>query len=170
MMSWQPHVSEELEKISTSVVIVSDSLFSGLTEMESDESGPKALEILSEVGVSQINLDYFPDDFAAIKGKIESEIARGVGLIVLIGGTGISHRDMTIEAVGSTLEKELPGFGEEFRRRSFQQVQERALLSRATAGVAQKSVIVAMPGSPKAVNVGLELTLGFLGHALSLLE
>ncbi|MHA2172145.1 MAG: MogA/MoaB family molybdenum cofactor biosynthesis protein, partial [Candidatus Kariarchaeaceae archaeon] len=74
------------------------------------------------------------------------------------------------EAVKSIIDKEIPGFGEEFRRVSYEQIKDRAFLSRAFAGVIKKAVVVALPGSPNAVEVGIKVLLGFLGHAINLLR
>ncbi|MHA2170798.1 MAG: MogA/MoaB family molybdenum cofactor biosynthesis protein [Candidatus Kariarchaeaceae archaeon] len=169
-MAWAPHSSISLEKIDASVVVISDSLFSGTTDISNDVSGPNAIDVLSQAGITSINLDYFPDDFAAISAKVDSDVLLNVDLIVLIGGTGIAPRDVTVEAVKSIIDKEIPGFGEEFRRLSYEQIKDRALLSRAFAGVIKKSVVVALPGSPNAVEVGIKILLGFLGHAINLLR
>ncbi|MHA2252858.1 MAG: MogA/MoaB family molybdenum cofactor biosynthesis protein [Candidatus Kariarchaeaceae archaeon] len=169
-MAWKPHNSVSLENLNASVVVVSDSLFSGTSDISNDISGPNAIDILSEAGISSINLDYFPDDFAALAAKVDSDILLNTDLIILIGGTGIDPRDVTIEAVKSIMDKEIPGFGEEFRRRSYEDIKERALLSRAFAGVIRRSVVVALPGSPNAVDTGLRLLLGFLGHAVNLIR
>ncbi|MDX2141315.1 MAG: MogA/MoaB family molybdenum cofactor biosynthesis protein [Chloroflexota bacterium] len=79
-----------------------------------------------------------------------------VRIILFNGGTGISPRDTTYDVISRMLEKTLPGFGELFRMLSYQQVGAAAMLSRATAGVYQKTLVVSMPGSPNAVEVALE--------------
>jgi len=79
-----------------------------------------------------------------------------VRIILFNGGTGISPRDTTFDVLSRMLEKTLPGFGELFRMLSYQQVGAAAMLSRATAGVYQKTLVVSMPGSPNAVEVALE--------------
>lgn len=117
-----------------------------------------------------INLDYFPDDLMALKTKIDKDILDKIDLILLLGGTGIAVRDITIEAMQLIMTKELPGFGEEFRRRSYDQIKGNAFLSRSTAGTKNHSLIVGLPGSPKAVEVGITLVLEFLGHANRLLK
>ena len=70
----------------------------------------------------------------------------------------------------ASLQKELPGFGDEFRRRSFDEIKEMGLLSRATAGVVQGTFVVCLPGSPNAVKIGINLLIPFLGHALKLIQ
>lgn len=91
--------------------------------------------------------------------------------VVLSGGTGIGPRDRTIEAIESLFDKRLDGFGETFRRLSWDQVGPRALLSRATAGTIGTRVVFALPGSEKAVRLGArELIAPILGHAVDLLH
>jgi len=79
-----------------------------------------------------------------------------VRLILFNGGTGISPRDTTYDVVSQMIEKPLPGFGELFRMLSYQEVGAAAMLSRATAGVYNKTLVFCMPGSPNAVQVALE--------------
>ena len=77
-------------------------------------------------------------------------------MVLFNGGTGISRRDNTFDALSSRLEKVLPGFGEIFRMLSFEQVGAAAMLSRATAGVFRETVVVSTPGSPAAVRLAWE--------------
>jgi len=151
-------------------LIISDSLFSGQRDIQEDESGGLAIELLSEFGFESINLDYYPDEQAAIKSKIENDISETTGLILLVGGTGVAPRDVTTDAVEEIIKKHLPGFGEEFRRRSMAQVQEKAHLSRAIAGVKDQSLIIALPGSPKAVELGIDIIRKLLPHIMELIR
>ena len=77
-------------------------------------------------------------------------------VVCLSGGTGISHRDQTLEAVTQVFEKQLPGFGELFRMLSWEQVGSRAMLSRAIAGVCGNMIVFSIPGSPKAVELAMQ--------------
>ena len=89
--------------------------------------------------------------------------------IVSTGGTGIAPRDRTYEVVEGLLEKTLHGFGEAFRRLSWEEVGARAVLSRAVAGVHRGRVVAALPGSPKAVALAVDRVLApILGHAVAL--
>ncbi|AKT39720.1 MogA/MoaB family molybdenum cofactor biosynthesis protein [Chondromyces crocatus] len=89
--------------------------------------------------------------------------------IVLTGGTGIAPRDRTIEALTPLLDKTLDGFGEAFRRLSWDQVGPNAILSRALAGVMRGRVVVALPGSPKALDLAVnQLLAPILAHAVAL--
>jgi molybdenum cofactor biosynthesis protein B len=94
-----------------------------------------------------------PDQVASVL----DELAAGEAQIILFnGGTGISRRDRTFDALSRKLEKTLPGFGELFRMLSYEQVGAAAMLSRATAGVYQNKVIISTPGSPAAVQLAWE--------------
>lgn len=92
-------------------------------------------------------------------------LAKNPDLLISTGGTGMRSDDRTPEAVTALIDYEITGFGEEFRRRSIKTVPT-ALLSRTLAGVAGRTLVVALPGSPGAVDTGLELLATFLGHAL----
>jgi molybdopterin adenylyltransferase len=167
-MSWQEHTSEELSKLKCSVTIVSDSLFQGIEtnpEIQSkDESGPIALELLAEIGIGQTNIDYLPDEFGAIKAKVEEEALRKTDIIIFLGGTGISKRDVTVEALLSIIEKQIYGYGEEFRRQSIEKIGGFGMMSRAIAGTFKQSLVVALPGSPNATEMGLKLLEPIIGH------
>jgi molybdenum cofactor biosynthesis protein B len=101
-----------------------------------------------------------------VRSAIERQLVIGeVQAIITTGGTGISSRDNTYEAVHALLEKHLEGFGELFRMLSFQEIGPAAMLTRATAGLAAGKIVVALPGSEEAVRLALEkLLLPELGH------
>jgi molybdenum cofactor biosynthesis protein B len=87
--------------------------------------------------------------------------------VILTGGTGITSRDQTFEAIDALLEKRLPGFGELFRMLSYQEIGPAAMLSRAQAGVRAGRVVFSLPGSPAACRLALErLILPELGHLI----
>jgi molybdenum cofactor biosynthesis protein B len=91
--------------------------------------------------------------------------------IILTGGTGIAERDRTHEALEAIFEKRMDGFGEAFRRLSWDEIGARSILSRATAGVVNGCVIYSLPGSPHAVRLGVEkLILPILQHAIDLAQ
>lgn len=90
-----------------------------------------------------------------------------VNVIITSGGTGISRRDITVDTVCSFMEKRIEGFGELFRRLSYDEIGGGAILSRATAGVAARKLIFCLPGSKNAVDLGLRgIILPILGHML----
>ena len=100
---------------------------------------------------------WITDNRTSIVEQIEHDHAHDA--IVFTGGTGVSPRDVTIEAVAPLLDKVLDGFGEAFRRLSWDEIGPRAILSRAIAGTRRDKVIVALPGSVKAVDLALDAIL-----------
>jgi len=134
-----------------------------------DESGDRLVALLGEAGFEVKRHRPITDDVDIIADLVRSAASDGaIDVIILTGGTGITPRDVTPEAVESVLEKKLEGFGEEFRRRSWDQIGPRAMLSRATAGVLRGSVVVSLPGSTKAVELGVALLAPVLSHMVDL--
>jgi molybdenum cofactor biosynthesis protein B len=108
-----------------------------------------------------------PDELRAVVTEICG--ADAADAIVTTGGTGIAPRDQTYEAIEALLEKKLDGFGEAFRRLSWEEIGPRAVLSRAVAGVHRGRILAALPGSPKAVVLAIDLILApILPHAVAL--
>lgn len=98
-----------------------------------------------------------PDDKSAIKYCAQRALtSANLDVIIFCGGTGIAPSDVTIEAVSPLLEKVLPGFGEVFRRLSFDEIGSAAILTRAIAGVAKGKAVFCIPGSPSAVRLCVE--------------
>ena len=106
------------------------------------------------------------DEPAQVQQVIRQAVADpSVQVIVLTGGTGITSRDSTYEAVEALLDKRLPGFGELFRVLSYQQIGPAAMLSRAQLGVHQRRIVASLPGSPNACRLALEqLLIPEIGH------
>jgi molybdopterin adenylyltransferase len=136
-------------------VTLSDRASAGVYD---DESGPEIERVLRAafVGPMDFKTRVLPDDLLQIEEALRSLVAQGIPLIVTTGGTGPSSRDVTPEATRSVLEKELPGFGEIMRAQSFAHVPT-AILTRATAGIAGRSLIVNLPGRPSAIAECLSL-------------
>ncbi len=134
-----------------------------------DKTGPVIQEMLEGKGYS---VDYYamiPDD----AGLIEKELIKlcdehGLDLILTNGGTGFSVRDVTPEATKKVVEREVPGIPEYMRLKSFA-ITERAMLSRAFAGIRGKTLIINLPGSPKAAAENLQAILPSLDHGLEIL-
>jgi molybdenum cofactor biosynthesis protein B len=131
-----------------------------------DTSGRAAKEMIeaaSHVVAGYRILKDEPTEIAALLRRIADE--RLADVVVTSGGTGISHRDATYEALTGLLEKRLDGFGELFRMLSYQEIGSAAMLSRAVAGLYKGMVVFATPGSTAAVKLALEkLILPELGH------
>jgi molybdenum cofactor biosynthesis protein B len=135
-----------------------------------DEGGARLRERLEAAGyavaLSEIVRDE-PDALRAVIARVCDEDLADA--IVTTGGTGIAPRDRTYEAIEALLEKKLDGFGEAFRRLSWDEVGARSVLSRAVAGVHRGRVVAALPGSPKAVVLAVDRVLApILPHAVAL--
>ena len=126
---------------------------------ETDEGGKLARDLLRAAGHEVVGFGILRDDPALVRARVLELAAQGqVDALVSTGGTGISTRDTTYEAVAALLSKRLDGFGELFRMLSYQEIGSAAMLSRAVAGLVCDSTLVlfALPGSPAAVRLGLE--------------
>ncbi len=168
----------ESREVNVCAIIVSDSL-SELDDNERKQRDKSSLiirDVLNSQRHFKVNftsLEYVPDEIDSIRSSIQqklSTIKTAVHWIILSGGTGVSPRDVTIEAVRPLLEKELPGFGELFRLKTYEQVGTVAIMTRALAGVIGQTIVTCLPGSPNAVKLGLELILPEIRHLLSLLS
>lgn len=147
------------------VLTVSDRCSRGLAE---DKSGPLIAELMREKA-ELIASETVPDE----REEIEAALVRfcddvGADLVLTTGGTGFAPRDVTPEATKAVLEKEAPGIPEAIRAKSLA-ITPRAMLSRAAAGIRGKTLIVNLPGSPKAVRESLEVLLPVLDHAMETL-
>jgi len=133
---------------------------------ETDTSGQLIRKLLEEQGHTVIGYYLVKDDPA----QIQLWIARGtsnehVQAIIINGGTGISRRDSTFEAVDEMLEKRLSGFGEIFRYLTYQEIGSPAIITRATAGIINGRILFSIPGSENAVRLAMQkLILPELGH------
>ena len=108
------------------------------------------------------------DSTSMIRNLVRKALSsRGIDVLIITGGTGLSPRDVTIESVSHFLEKEVPGFGELFRKISYDKIGSAAMLSRALAGSARGKLIFCIPGSPDAVETAMErLILPEIGHMI----
>jgi molybdenum cofactor biosynthesis protein B len=137
-----------------------------------DEGGARLRERLAAAGFVVAQHAIVRDEPDLLRAEID-RVCDGdlADAVVTTGGTGIAPRDRTYEAIDRLLEKRLDGFGEAFRRLSWDAIGPRAVLSRAIAGVYRGRVVAALPGSPKAVALGVDAVLApILGHAVSLLR
>lgn len=135
-----------------------------------DESGSVIRELLQKAGHTIAHYEILPDSPERIRQAV-TELLPTVDGIVITGGTGIAARDSTIEAIKPMLGKELEGFGELFRRLSYEEIGTAAFLSRALAGICYGKIVVALPGSPDGCRLALEkLLIPELGHMAHLLK
>lgn len=164
------HKDAAPERLTASVVTVSDSKFRVWEEdrnraMEEDTSGRTILDALEGAGHEILSYTIVPDIYDLIVEALEDLIEdTRPDIIITTGGTGISSRDTTVEALEPLLEKTLPGFGEYFRKLSFDEIGSSAILTRTLAGVAEGTVIVALPGSPNACRTGMGIILSEATH------
>jgi molybdenum cofactor biosynthesis protein B len=138
---------------------------------DDDPGGDRAAGRIAAEGHEVTARAWVRDEPARIRAAVRAALRNPeLDLVVLTGGTGVSPRDRTPEAVAPMLQKSLPGFGELFRLRSLDQVGTAAWLSRAGAGVVSGRLVVYLPGSPAAVDLGLrEVLLPELPHLLRML-
>ncbi|HIY00974.1 MAG TPA: MogA/MoaB family molybdenum cofactor biosynthesis protein [Candidatus Blautia faecipullorum] len=148
------------------IITASDSGSRGERE---DLSGPAIREILEREGYQVTAMELLPDDRAMLAGKMREIADSGkADLILTTGGTGFSQRDVTPEATEDIIERRVPGIPEAMRAYSMT-ITKRAMLSRATAGIRGTTLIINLPGSPKAVRESLEYIIGALEHGLEIL-
>jgi len=133
---------------------------------ETDGSGRAIVELLAAAGHRVVERTILKDDPEPLRRFVERMLANpDVDVIVTTGGTGITSRDSTFEALVNLLDKRLDGFGELFRMLSFEEIGSAAMMSRATAGLASGRILICLPGSEAAVRLAMErLLLPELGH------
>src|SRR5215510_15070934 len=131
-----------------------------------DTSGNAIVSLLEQAGHAVAGRTIVKDDPDLVRGVIERELANpDVQVIITTGGTGITSRDSTYEAIDTLLQKRLDGFGELFRMLSYEQIGPAAMMSRAAAGLVAGRIVVSLPGSEAAVRLGMErLLIPELGH------
>lgn len=135
---------------------------------QNDEGGRLIKSRLADQGHVISGSAIIPDDPARIVDELSRARTAGAQAVLITGGTGVTSRDSTFEAVSGAIARPLPGFGELFRMLSFEEIGSAAMLSRAVAGVTREGLLVfAMPGSPAAVKLACDrLILPELGHLL----
>jgi molybdenum cofactor biosynthesis protein B len=163
-MSAEQHRQYAPAVLGFAVITVSDS-----RRPEDDTSGRTIRDLAAAAGHRVEDSTLVPDDVAALRAALRRMLARpGVDVVVTTGGTGLSPRDLTLEAVGPLLDRPVEGFGELFRMLSYNQVGAAAMLSRAAAGLIGDRAVFLLPGSPKAVALAMEkLILPEAGHLLA---
>jgi molybdenum cofactor biosynthesis protein B len=135
---------------------------------DTDTSGTVIRELLTAAGHRVAGSAIVRDEPADVARLVREACGNpAVQVVILTGGTGITSRDSTFEAVEALLDKRLPGFGELFRMLSFAEIGAAAMLSRAQMGIHARRIVVSLPGSPNACRLALEkLLIPELGHLL----
>lgn len=135
-----------------------------------DESGPKIKQIVSEFGYEVVYYKVLPDDKDVISSEMKQLCDNNtVDLILTTGGTGFSKRDNTPEATLEVAEKLVPGISEAIRNYSMQ-FTKKAMLSRGVSAIRKETLIINMPGSPKAVKESMECIMPALNHGIDILK
>ena len=134
-----------------------------------DGSGPVVKALLEEAGYQVVDCIIVPDELEKIAQALRKGAEEDVALILTTGGTGFAPRDVTPEATLSVVERQTPGIPEAMRAASMR-ITPRAMLSRSVAGILKRTLIVNLPGSPKAAKENLEAVLPALNHGLLMLR
>lgn len=150
-MGAEEHRSKAPKSVRFSVITVSD------TRTEDDDtSGGAIVSLMTAAGHAHVRKVIVKDDVIEIQRALREMIEdEQVQAVIINGGTGVSKRDVTLEAVAHFEEKPLPGFGELFRSLSFKEIGSAAIMSRATAFVSERKVVFCVPGSEKAVRLAV---------------
>ena len=153
--------------ISVAVITISDRSYRGERD---DKSGKLLSEIAGEKLGEVIYNSIVPDELDMIKREILHCVDEmKVDIVITTGGTGISERDVTPDATGELIEKEMPGISEIMRMKGYENT-PMSLLSRAKAGVRGRSIIVNLPGSPNAVKESLDYIIPALKHGIEIMK
>lgn len=159
------HHAHDLKTLGIAILTVS----STRTRAE-DTAGDAIVAVLEGEGHEIVTRDVVQDAYDSVQGTVDRFVSRSdVDAVVTTGGTGVTPDDVTVEAVEPLFEKELPGFGELFRRLSYEEIGARAIGTRATAGIADGVPVFCLPGSESAVRLGTEEVVAeVVGHLAGL--
>jgi molybdenum cofactor biosynthesis protein B len=162
-MSGQEHRRDQTAEAIVALLITSDT-----RTPETDETGKRATELLEEAGHRVAAYVIVENNAEKIRGAFKGFMGDDrIQVIITSGGTGIGSKDKTVDAVSATFEKEIEGFGELFRRLSYEEIGVASMMSSATAGVAEGKLVFCLPGSKGAVETALrQIILPGLGHML----
>lgn len=157
------HDLHQYIKTNFAILIVSDT-----RNEKTDESGKIAKKLVSDYGHQVFAYKIIRNNKSLIQTTVNEMLQNPkINVIVTSGGTGISKRDVTVEAISELLDKKIEGFGELFRKLSYQEIGEAAMISRATAGTINGKIIFCLPGSKNAVKLAFsKLILPGLGHII----
>ncbi|WP_136688087.1 MogA/MoaB family molybdenum cofactor biosynthesis protein [Halorhabdus amylolytica] len=159
------HHDHDISEVGIALITISTS-----RTLENDSAGDAIAAAVEDAGATVVERRLIEDDADAIEAALLGLVdAPEVDAVVTTGGTGITPDDVTIDVANRVLEIDLPGFGEEFRRRSFEEVGTRAMATRATAGVLAGVPVFCLPGSENAARLGIEeLILPEIAHLVAM--
>ncbi|WP_050033853.1 MogA/MoaB family molybdenum cofactor biosynthesis protein [Halorubrum halophilum] len=159
------HHHHDADSVAVAVVTVSSS-----RSMNDDPSGEYVVSAFEEAGHEVAVRELVPDEYDSVQGTVDRLARRkDTDAVVTTGGTGVTPDDVTPEAVNGLFAKTLPGFGELFRRLSYEEIGTRTIGSRAIAGVVAATPVFCLPGSENAVRLGVdEIILPEIGHLVGL--
>ena len=159
-------IKDSGEGINASVIVCSDSIFAGKKE---DKAGKAIISSLEKNNVTINDYVIIPDEILDIQNKIKSDVENGIGLIMITGGTGLSKRDVTPEAVRPLLDREIPGVAEAIR--SYGQLRTPySMLSRSVAGMIGDTLVIALPGSTKGAEESMDAVFPGILHIYKILN
>lgn len=163
-MSLERHRSEGSEPLSFAVLTFSDS-----RDAAADAGGDYLVRALTEAGHRVVRRELVREDDAQIERAVREAAADpAVDLVLTTGGTGVAPRDRTYPVLVRVLDSQIPGFGELFRWLSHSEIGSAAILSRAVGGLLGRVVVLALPGSPKALRLAMEgIILPEAGHLVA---
>jgi len=162
--SMEEHKKGSPKQVKVGIITLSDSKYQDfLSSKDTDVSGSLLIDFIKKPH-QLVDYQVIPDDPEKLTSTLRDMISKNVEVIITTGGTGIGKRDITIETLKPLFRKELNGFGEIFRYESYLELGTGAILSRATAGVYDSTLIFSLPGSPNAVKLGLKIIGPELGH------
>jgi cyclic pyranopterin phosphate synthase len=163
---YRPRAAARLEGWQAAVIVLSDRASSGEYE---DRSGPVLVDALRALGATVGQAEVLPDSPDALASRLRALAGQGIGLVITSGGTGLGPRDTTPEAIATVATRRIPGLAELIRSESRHHT-DMAWLSRAEAALVDSTLVIALPGSPRAAGQGMAILAPLLAHARAMIE